>query len=892
MKGNLYLLLRIGAAIGLAVLVALPSLVAGGSERLFPASRGGASSSSNGPLSSTVVPDSGSGVVVATIPVGVAPLGAGYDSSNGYVYVTNQDSSNVSVINQTTVVTSIPIDAGGGGPVGVAYDSQNGYIYVADELSNEVSVINGTSLLATIPVGTNPYGLVYDDGNGYIYVTNFGTNNVSVIDGTTVISSVPVGGIPIDAGYDSGNGYVYVSNSFSNTVSVINGTTVVGTIPVGSEPLHVGYDAGNGYIYISEFGSTNVVVIDGTAAIATVPVQSEPEGVGYDSGNGDVYVADRGSDNISVINGTSVVGTIPVGYEPWAVAYDSGNGDIYATNAGPGDVSAISTITGPGPDFQVAFSETGLPAGSEWWVNLTNGEWNGRRGTMISFSLPNGTYLYTVATANKTYIALGGIVTVDGGSVAESVTFSLTYAITFTQSGLPSGTGWWVNLTDGQNTKSSTRMISFSLPSGTYSYSLATTNKIYIGRGGSFDVKGANVSEAVTFSVVSYGVIFSESGLPLPGTEWWVNLTDGQSTSSSTSSISFSLSNGTYSYALATTNKTYAGNGGSFGVNGANATEAVTFSLVNYDVTFSESGLPSFGSEWWLNLTEGPTLSSTGTSLSLSDPNGTYHYTVATNIREYAPASANGSFGVMGRPVDESVTFRLVTFRVTLVETGLPHATDWWVNLSNGQTFNAATDFISFAEANGTFEYTAAAGGVEYSIARGSVTVNGAAVNGSVSFHLVRFAVTFMETGLPPGTTWEFTVNEVAEYNSTMGTLTFLASNGTYSFRIGPVVGYTVNLSSGSFTVNGTADQLSFTFAPAPGSAMRLGLPAAEGYALLGGVAAVVVIAAVTAVMLRRRRRASDSDGRPKHAPPTNRASSPSPHTVQPAGVDREKNRP
>src|SRR5712691_1113835 len=48
-------------------------------------------------------PDSGGGTVVATVQVGIRPAGVVYDIGNGYVYVANFGSNNVSVISGTRV---------------------------------------------------------------------------------------------------------------------------------------------------------------------------------------------------------------------------------------------------------------------------------------------------------------------------------------------------------------------------------------------------------------------------------------------------------------------------------------------------------------------------------------------------------------------------------------------------------------------------------------------------------------------------------------------------------------------------------------------------------------------------------------------------------------------
>ncbi len=57
---------------------------------------------------------------------------------------------------------------------------------------------------------------------------------------------------------------------------------------------------------------------------------------------------------------------------------------------------------------------------------------------------------------------------------------------------------------------------------------MATENKSYSGRGSSLYVNGADVDQAVGFSLVTFSIAFTESPLP-SGTEWWVNLSGDQS---------------------------------------------------------------------------------------------------------------------------------------------------------------------------------------------------------------------------------------------------------------------------------------------------------------------------------------------------------------------------
>jgi len=64
------------------------------------------------------------------------------------------------------------------------------------------------------------------------------------------------------------------------------------------------------------------------------------------------------------------------------------------------------------------------------------------------------------------------------------------------------------------------------------------------------------------------------------------------------------------------------------------------------------------------------------------------------------------------------------------------------------------------------------------------------------------YKVVFIEKGLPPGTLWFISINGTM-HHFVNSTVTLYFSNGSYSFNILPIKGYSVNPSSGSFTING-----------------------------------------------------------------------------------------
>ena len=117
------------------------------------------------------------------------------------------------------------------------------------------------------------------------------------------------------------------------------------------------------------------------------------------------------------------------------------------------------------------------------------------------------------------------------------------------------------------------------------------------------------------------------------------------------------------------------------------------------------------------------------------------------------------------------------------------------------------------------------------------------------------YTVTFDASGLPAGTTWEISLNG-SSLNSTTGSIQFQVPNGTTSFTIGAVSGYSVSPLSGTVQVDGSNSTVTVVFASGTGPHSNkgfLGLPGMEGYELVGGVAVLAAIVGLALLVKRRR---------------------------------------
>ena len=487
--------------------------------------------------------------------------------------------------------------------------------------------------------------------------------------------------------------------------------------------------------------------------------------------------------------------------------------------------------------YSVTFTESGLPSGTTWYMNITSGNSYSSTASTITVSEPNGTYSYTIATNNKEYAPSpsSGSFTVNGAPLSESITFSLvTYSVTFTESGLPSSTKWYVNLTNGQTFSSISSAVSFTEPNGTYTFDIATPDKLYSPNPStnSFAVNGATVAESISFSELVYSVTFTESGLA-SGT-WYLNITGGGTYSSATTSLSFSEPNGTYSYTIATNNKEYAPSpsSGSFTVSGSSVSESITFNQVEYKVTFTEAGLPS-GASWSVTLS-GTKNTSTSSSISFYEFNGSYSYTIQTPINgsygiRYSSSQSSGSVTINGAPLSISITYTTqyyLSIAVSPPGTGNISESSGWYNSQQQVSLQATPgnnfQFTSWSgTGNGSYSGTS-------SLA--TVTMKGP-INETASFGRIYY-VTFTESGLPSGTKWFVNVSGPRSYSSSSTMISFPEVNGTYSYAIATDRRYETPVPDGSITVQGQNVSISvgFSLVTYQVEFIEIGLPAGQSW--------------------------------------------------------------
>lgn len=200
----------------------------------------------------------------------------------------------------------------------------------------------------------------------------------------------------------------------------------------------------------------------------------------------------------------------------------------------------------------VTFTETGL--GGAWAVTL-NGKLYDTTSSTLSVPVAYGTYSYVVSSLTPGYTATPttGSVTANGVPtvhVAFSTTPAPTYTLYFTESGLPVGTSWSVTVGAGGPTTGTTSTLSVSgEPAGPYTYTISgPAGYTASPASGSVTVTSASVSTGITFSLITYTVTYTESGLP-GGTLWALSF-GGVIHASTGTTVSFQVPAGTYAWLI------------------------------------------------------------------------------------------------------------------------------------------------------------------------------------------------------------------------------------------------------------------------------------------------------------------------------------------------------
>ena len=468
-------------------------------------------------------------------------------------------------------------------------------------------------------------------------------------------------------------------------------------------------------------------------------------------------------------------------------------------------------------DYYINFTETGLPATNNWCVGVDNSVYSVTNSAYHPILEENGTWSYCFSTKMSGFYASpqSGTVTISGHNVTVASKFTTSspghYPLEFTESGLPTGMAWYVNLSNGDQSGAITgTSFSFSLLNGTYNYTVSTLSGYSTSQSsGSITVNGQSQYILITFT----------STKPTPPPKW--AFAGAYANYNIKGFAPIGKGNFTLQITILSVNDTNE----SIGVemNAYNSTSNhLQYENISWSNFFpfmidqqmlSDLNNASFANSH--NVTTNVTVTTAGGKFLTDEVYSSYNGTVfrvyydrnsgVLVLLNFSNSTSNATFELESTNIITTATH---AYAIDFTESGLPSGTAWYVNLSNGMKSGAITgSSYSTSVTNGSYTYTISTGDKKYSPSpsSGSLTVNGASVSRAVKFSEVEYTVTFKESGLPSGTRWYVSLEDNSK-SSTASAITFTVPNGTYTFGVDSSLnmsGYAPSSSSGYVTVNG-----------------------------------------------------------------------------------------
>lgn len=289
-----------------------------------------------------------------------------------YVYVTNENSGDVSVIDSVTmsVRATIPV---GKRPRGITASPDGQTIYVAlsgsppappgvdestlpppDKSADGVGLIDPATnkITRTIKCGSDPEQFDLSKDGKLIFVSNEDDAKLSIVDlaeGKT-LQMLTVGEEPEGVTTSPDGKFVYVTSEDAGTVTVVDTASLkpVKTVKVGRRPRSVAFTADSKYAYVTNENDGFVSLLDAVAhqSLRTIklgePGKIKPMDVILSADGATAYVSTgRGKQVFMIDTKTNAIsGSVEVGKRPWGIALSPDGKTLFAAD-GPNDSVAV-----------------------------------------------------------------------------------------------------------------------------------------------------------------------------------------------------------------------------------------------------------------------------------------------------------------------------------------------------------------------------------------------------------------------------------------------------------------------------------------------------------------------------------------------------------------------
>ncbi|THK35829.1 YncE family protein [Ensifer sp. MPMI2T] len=212
-----------------------------------------------------------------------------------------------------------------GGPIGVAVDEQRGRVFVSDWYNARVWVIaaEGLDALDVLSTGSAPAGLALSLDGRWLATADRDANQVSIFDAETLKlrHRVTVGLRPFGVTF-SPDGRLFSADVGSNTVTAVDPVSgrVLGHVATRERPYAVAFASGRGFVTNQYDDSVSVFDAQSLASVAVIDTGEYPEGIDTSADGRRIIVANWFSNSLTVIDSESleIIGEITTGDGPRA----------------------------------------------------------------------------------------------------------------------------------------------------------------------------------------------------------------------------------------------------------------------------------------------------------------------------------------------------------------------------------------------------------------------------------------------------------------------------------------------------------------------------------------------------------------------------------------------
>ncbi|GAA3342535.1 hypothetical protein GCM10020358_37850 [Amorphoplanes nipponensis] len=294
--------------------------------------------------------------VVGTIRVGDEPEGVAVSPDSRTVYVANQSSRILSVVDVASArVAQVRLR---NTPRFVATSRDGRLVFVSmyepDKSGSGVAVVDAATrkVLRYMHTGVQPYTLaVGPDGRVWVPIHSERRLEVYGSDGYRSRGRILVPPNPHAVAFSEPLQRAYTPNHESNAVAVIDTRTnrMLRSVPVSKAPHSVAVSPDGRTVLVAGYEADTADLLDAATLRRTGPIAvgKQPQSVAFATDGRHAYVVNEGGNSVSVLDGRTgaVTATVPVGGSPRTIAVSPDGSLAYVSNGADDTISVLRTAS-------------------------------------------------------------------------------------------------------------------------------------------------------------------------------------------------------------------------------------------------------------------------------------------------------------------------------------------------------------------------------------------------------------------------------------------------------------------------------------------------------------------------------------------------------------------